>query len=451
MSVLDKFCYKIFHIPGYGDSGPIRQSLFDDLDPYLSSKISRIDTPTILISSENDYFDVQDKYNILDPKTKFKWGELGIWASNLVAMKNFLESDKEYLMLMEDDIYVKDKELFLSLLENFMGQLPEGWEIFSYFVHPKEYWLGYGVEVDDSIPGFPVYQVSDPKDVSFDADVVEAYQDWSLLCYIVNKDSAKRILDIIKEIGITEPIDWFVFNKFNKLFKTYTISPVAIPGCELYETTSQFQQTEMPMTIPEKRTEMARADSERIPNWFQMGSTKETFTELLSEYVGKDDLRFLEIGSFCGDSSAWIANNVLTGNNSRLDCIDPWLLDVENLSYDWSEIEQEFDKQMKPYKDRITKNKCFSFDWLISNRNNKFDFIYIDGDHSAKAILEDAVLSWNILKINGIMAFDDYEWRHPDGQEYDPKKAIDAFLDIYRSKISVMHMGWQVWIRKLAD
>jgi hypothetical protein len=45
-----------------------------------------------------------------------------------------------------------------------------------------------------------------------------------------------------------------MFNKFNKVFNTYTISPTALPGCELYETTSQFQQKEMPMTIPGKRT-----------------------------------------------------------------------------------------------------------------------------------------------------------------------------------------------------
>jgi GR25 family glycosyltransferase involved in LPS biosynthesis len=75
-----------------------------------------------------------------------------------------------------------------------------------------------------------------------------------LLCYIVNRDSAKKILDFVKENGITEPIDWFIFNKFNKVFNTYTISPEATPGCELYETTSQFQQKEMPMTIPGKRT-----------------------------------------------------------------------------------------------------------------------------------------------------------------------------------------------------
>lgn len=254
MSVLDKFCYSIFHIPGYGDSAEIRQSLFDELDLYLSDKISKLDTPTILISSEKDYFDTQDKYQILDPRSKFKWGELGIWASNLVAMKNFIDSDKEYLMLMEDDIYVKDKDLFLTLLEKYMLLLPDNWDIFSYFVHPKEYWLGYGVEVDNSIPGFPVYRNVLPPGVSFESDVVEAYQDWSLLCYVVNRDSAKKILDFVKENGITEPIDWFIFNKFNKVFNTYTISPEATPGCELYETTSQFQQKEMPMTIPGKRT-----------------------------------------------------------------------------------------------------------------------------------------------------------------------------------------------------
>jgi hypothetical protein len=34
-----------------------------------------------------------------------------------------------------------------------------------------------------------------------------------------------------------------------------------------------------------------------------------------------------------------------------------------------------------------------------------------DGSHRARDVLEDAVLSWPLLKVGGIMLFDDYLWQ----------------------------------------
>ena len=79
---------------------------------------------------------------------------------------------------------------------------------------------------------------------------------------------------------------------------------------------------------------------------------------------------------------------------------------------------------------------------------NTFDFVYVDGGHRSIEVLEDAVLSFRLLKRKGIMAFDDFKWKYwasPDGI---PELAINAFLRIYRRKITVLRKGYQVWIRK---
>ena len=39
-----------------------------------------------------------------------------------------------------------------------------------------------------------------------------------------------------------------------------------------------------------------------------------------------------------------------------------------------------------------------------------FDIIYIDGSHAVNDVLEDAVLSFRLLKPEGILIFDDYRW-----------------------------------------
>lgn len=298
---LNKLCYKIFHIPGYYDPGNVRGKLFNELDSYLESKIARLGTPTILISNQEQYDAFCLAHHQLNPKNKFKWGELGIWASNTLAMKNFLDTDYEYLMLMEDDIYVKNKDRFLELLSEYMDQLPEDWEVFSYFVPEDQYTKyylkeaksfaeGFGFEtavtyrgIEENIQGgYLSYPRKDHK------GVVESYQDWSMLCYIINRKTAEKILKDVIENGIYEPIDWYVFNviyldnripiekstlqkygeygviaytlqqqgkrgdiaymggtiKINR-FKTYSITPEAEKGCSLFETASTYQLREV--------------------------------------------------------------------------------------------------------------------------------------------------------------------------------------------------------------
>lgn len=81
----------------------------------------------------------------------------------------------------------------------------------------------------------------------------------------------------------------------------------------------------------------------------------------------------------------------------------------------------------------------------------EFDFIYIDGSHNAIDVLEDAVLSFRLLKNNGIIAFDDYLWndeQYSDGTY--PKLAIDAFISIYDHKIKLLYKEYQVWIQKIS-
>ena len=40
----------------------------------------------------------------------------------------------------------------------------------------------------------------------------------------------------------------------------------------------------------------------------------------------------------------------------------------------------------------------------------ELDFIFIDGCHESREVLEDAILSWELLKVGGIMNFDDALW-----------------------------------------
>jgi predicted O-methyltransferase YrrM len=189
--------------------------------------------------------------------------------------------------------------------------------------------------------------------------------------------------------------------------------------------------------------------TDKFPKWFHDNNTITDFQNGLEEFKDKKNLKFLQIGVFTGNASAWLLENVLTDPSSILVDVDPWCGNLRHESiYDWSEVEAAYDEQVKSHGKKVQKNKAFSQEWLKEHRDYMYDFIYIDGDHAPEAVTSDAVLSWDLLKVNGIMAFDDYEWDHPDGTDKNPKPAIDKFLKDHKDEIEILRMGWQVWIRK---
>jgi len=193
---------------------------------------------------------------------------------------------------------------------------------------------------------------------------------------------------------------------------------------------------------------LSRELAEKLPNWFLGNQTEKDFERLLEEFKGKPNLEFLEIGSFCGNSAAWIMQNILTHPSSKLTCVDPWNGNVAHEEFDFSDVEAAFDQQVEPYKKQLVKEKMYSENYLMKNRSKQFDFIYIDGDHMPQAFMMDALLSWELLKPGGIMAIDDYAWSHPRGPQYNPKQAMDLFVSMYSEHCTVLEKGWQIWIRK---
>jgi len=196
---------------------------------------------------------------------------------------------------------------------------------------------------------------------------------------------------------------------------------------------------------------MARTLAEKLPNWFLGNKTEEDFGRLLQEFKGKKNLKFLEIGSFCGNSAAWTIENILTDKASTLTCVDPWNGNIAHEEFKFSDVEAAFDEQLEPFKEQLIKQKAYSDEWLMKNRSKQYDFIYIDGDHMPQAFMSDALLSWELLKPGGIMAIDDYGWTHPRGPQYNPRAAIDMFVSMYSDHIEILEKGWQVWIRKNKD
>lgn len=177
------------------------------------------------------------------------------------------------------------------------------------------------------------------------------------------------------------------------------------------------------------------------------------FYPVLKQFIGIK-AKFLEIGVFRGIMSDWFLENILTHPESLFIGIDPWEKKLFNThdvcdDNDWENLLMRIEGIKQIYGNKVQFIKGYSQD-IIPKMNwdkNSFDFIYIDGEHSRKAVTLDFDMSWPLLKINGIIILDDYLIRN----NRQMKPAIDEILKIYSGKYELLFVNRQVGLRKLAE
>ncbi len=183
------------------------------------------------------------------------------------------------------------------------------------------------------------------------------------------------------------------------------------------------------------------------PNWF-VCYADDFFTRHLSDLAGKPGMRFLQIGAFTGDASLWLLDNILTGPDAHLVDVDTWegSNEPEHEPFDWADVERTHAAKVG-FRGRKFKGTSEQF---FARRVDSFDFIYIDGDHTAPGVLSDAVHAFEVLKPGGLLAFDDYQWKpYPEAPPQEcPAMAIDTFTACYQDRLDILEAGLQVWVRK---
>jgi tetratricopeptide (TPR) repeat protein len=170
-------------------------------------------------------------------------------------------------------------------------------------------------------------------------------------------------------------------------------------------------------------------------DWFTVNILQ--WEKALSTFANCPEIQGLEIGSFQGMSACWLLDHILTHATAKITCID--------LGF-----KPEFDLNIAKtgVAEKVTKLEGYSQEILSTLTPNTYNFVYIDGCHLASVVLQDALLSWNLLKPGGIMIFDDYEYRDPDHPEEDTGKGIDQFIKTISEPIKILHQGYQLMIQK---
>ncbi|HCJ12197.1 MAG: hypothetical protein A2Y14_00925 [Verrucomicrobia bacterium GWF2_51_19] len=202
-------------------------------------------------------------------------------------------------------------------------------------------------------------------------------------------------------------------------------------------------------------TTLSAAAFEFTNSWFDGAAKKNWDTLLLKVNPSK----LMEVGSYEGASACYIMQKLASERPIELHCVDTW----DNQT---QPIEARFDKNVRlaqasaKHPVTLKKHKGFSdkilCQLLTEGQAGSFDWIYIDGSHVASDVLFDTVLAFRLLKVGGVMAFDDYLWQTKDTSYIDPvlcpKSAIDAFTTIYCQKIKILRLPlYQLYVKKTAE
>lgn len=166
-----------------------------------------------------------------------------------------------------------------------------------------------------------------------------------------------------------------------------------------------------------------------------MFTTKVFNTDIFDKYLShlKDvECNFLEIGTFEGQSTVYLLENWKHCHVTTIDPIAPYPIPGYE-DYIKPELLNTIQTNLAPYADRCTYINDFSYNALPTQLNNSYDMAFIDGDHRALSVLEDAACCYELVKPDGLIIFDDRKWV-PKGYkpgEYDmncPNWGITSFL-----------------------
>lgn len=172
--------------------------------------------------------------------------------------------------------------------------------------------------------------------------------------------------------------------------------------------------------------------------------------------------RILEIGCYQGRATCWMLEHMLAPTGT-ITVVDPF---CESDLTPWSTVPVTAHADYNP--DRLSlfranaeevRQPGQTVDLQVGRsyriladlvaQGREYDFIYVDGNHSAGPVLADAALCFGLLRPGGIMLFDDYLWDHDPDWLQRPKMSIDAFVNMYQPYLRQIISNYQLAIQRI--
>jgi SAM-dependent methyltransferase len=154
-----------------------------------------------------------------------------------------------------------------------------------------------------------------------------------------------------------------------------------------------------------------------------------------SEYIGvftNEKINFLEVGTGSGDFADEIISSIDIGVATLLDIFNGYW-DVHERHEDYEQ--ESFVRSRFANNDRVRVIKGDSskaLEELFNNDDTRYDFIYLDADHSFDGVKNDLSWATKLIKDDGIIGIDDFcfypGYLEPSNDKYEAQEAVTQFL-----------------------
>ena len=140
---------------------------------------------------------------------------------------------------------------------------------------------------------------------------------------------------------------------------------------------------------------------------------------------------YLEIGTYEGLSLLYVLHKYKKINATGIDIINI------------------LNKKVKSFKNlRMLKSDSIIALRKLNEKNQRFDYIYVDGFHHGEHAIVDAIESFKLLKYEGIMIFDDF--MSVDHElKYQCRTGLYYFLNFFRKEIKILYFQNVLVIKKI--
>lgn len=170
--------------------------------------------------------------------------------------------------------------------------------------------------------------------------------------------------------------------------------------------------------------------------WFRRRNQVTYSSKLLPKFNGTSPVRMIQIGVFEAMDLVWQLQNTLKHPDSRAVAIDPYI-GSNYYNQGMEDVYKNAKHNLKPYEDKVTLLRgpsqeilpmCVREGEIAGFPVGSFDYVIIDGEHSADVVIQDAVASLEMVKVGGWMVFDDARPRPGTRpRRGDPQFAISKF------------------------
>lgn len=333
----------------------------------------------------------------LEQGSKTDLGALCCSAGHFKIWNLIVESGEPGVVLEHDAIVKYD----------YSGMKPKDGEIL---------WLGprIDLEYDYNVPENPEY-------VYLELDRFEGTH-----AYAVTPATAQYLIDQFKRYGFNDSLDGQLSMRNIFEVKMGTIDPppvVAVvgdrescietsgnPGFWNAYNTERFVSYLRPgcKIPPERRLLFSNKSFDKHTNELKRIVTAHGLTDGSERAV-------LIIGGYEGYSTNWFSNLLLEHPDSQLHAVSQFRNTTEQKEGEWPQQDLEqifrFNTYFSWYYYKLNlipvEKESLLLAASILDPDIRFDLIYVDGNHEFKEVLYDSIVSWNLLKPNGLLIFDD--------------------------------------------